>query len=189
MATWLWEAKDATVYVGNTITTVATTSTLYSQSTASTGAKNMTAIVKSVKFKPGAHDVDKVDTFGTVSGSLGYYPNQFISQGRPDLAEVELTLLPQTSDSSVWFGSTGGVVVTGGAMRCIGADVTSLGARAKMNVMSHVTNSSGYYTFLANNAIVTSIDNSLDVDGHIEQTVTFKALNADCFDQSSGSWS
>lgn len=193
MATWIFESKDATVWIGNSVTAV-TTSTLYSQSTASTNAKNYTPIIRSVKFTPGASSVDKIDTFGITSGTVvtgGYYPNQYMVTNKPDMASFEITWIPQGEESTDLFGATASTSAGAGqGIRCIGQSVTSVGARRKLNVMAlESASTTQWKSVLMNNAVLDSIDRSLNLDGAEEETVTFKALNVDCYAQNSGSFS
>lgn len=167
----IWEAREATVKIGEALSSISSSATLLSQ----VSGTDFSGRVKSVTISGGERDVEVVPTLGETSG----YSNQELFQKSVgSLREVTMTLIYSDIDTT----QLGAGTVTGpsGYTRIQGdQDITQKAVLLSFNVGSDYTN------VLLNNAYVTKLgDLKIEADGHAEQEITLKCLAKDYYEES-----
>jgi len=170
----LLRAKECTVYVGDSIDTVSSTATLYSQLTSVT---DFSSKVKSIEISGAEADTETVYLFGTDAN--GRQNSEVEEQNMTD-REFSGTLIYTDIDAGelaagdkVAVGSTGYNRIQGDGTRV-----------AKCIVLKFEDSSGDILYSVLNNARFTMLgDISLDAEGHAEQEITAKCRAADYYEE------
>ncbi len=183
-----WYAQDAKVAIGPTVVSVNGTQTLKTQFEA-VGATEIyyTGKCKDVSITGGSRDYSKVDVLGA---------NQLGQEERPELMQMELTLVYDESTTAQYLGgpATTTFTVTEGSTRTYnryqyGERTTATTDKQIMAVLVVLDDRTGTVTTaqkvnsLLNNARCTNRELSLAADGHVEEKLTFKGLSLDYYEE------
>ena len=169
----LWEAREATVNIGSTIS-VAATASLASQVTTTA----FTSKIKSVRVTGGDRDVESVPLIG--ENASGYSNQEIFQKSVGELREANFTMIYDDGTATLLGTDT---ITTSGAA----ASYTRLQGDQDVTqkaVMITFTDGTNVATLLLNNAYPIKLgDLSLDADGHLEQEITFKCLGKDYYEE------
>jgi len=172
----LWYAREATVDVGNALTTIAAATSLETQFDASAAGTDVTARCKDVRIGGGTADVDILHLFGD---------NQAMDEKRPDLRTVEFTMIYQDIDVGALAWGTAVAVGATGFSRIQGSD--NAGCRTKRAFLFHLEDCSASgeeVNILLNNAYFTGPrEINLTNEGSVEETMTAKCLLTDYYEE------
>lgn len=186
--TTLWFAPTAKVEIGPASgTAIASGDTIAVYMTALTGEKDYTSYVKNFKLSGGERDVDALKLVG--------YTEQ-LDEKRSTVKEATFTTWfeggiatanPVTADfSEMMMGQK--VTITGNYRRTRGGEYSTASGiytygRLKKDISIQFTDGTRTIQMLMQNAYCTSRELSLDAEGHVEQTVTFKCLASDYYEE------
>ena len=185
MAT-LWFAPKAALEIAGYITTFSSSQTIQTQMTAKNTKATYSAMVKNVRISGGERDVDTQKLLGyneimdekrasiieatftcTYQGSINYLDSSLTRQTHLDFAEMMMGTKQSVIDNY---------------MRTIGAE-KSTADRDKKAVHFKLTDGTYTVSILLNNAYMTSRETSVDAEGHMEETVTFKCLASNYYEE------
>ena len=185
MAT-LWFAPRAALEICENIPSFASGQTIQAQVTAMASEATYSAMVKNVRISGGERDVDTQKLIGfnelmdekratiieatfttAYQGSINYLNSTLTRQTHLDMAEMMMG----TKQS-----------VAGNYMRSTGGEKSTLD-RIKKAVHFKLTDGTYTISILLNSAYMTSRELSLDAEGHMEQTVTFKCLASTYYEE------
>jgi len=169
----IWEAREAQVNIGSSVT-VGSTSTLLAQ----VSATDFTGRVKDVKISGGERDVESIPLLG--EDSTGYANQEIFQKSVGSLREVSMTLIYTDSDiSALGMGTVATSGSASGYSRLQGDQ-----ALTQKAVLVSFNSGSNYVNVLLNNAYVTKLgDLSIEADGHLTQEVTLKCLAKDYYEE------
>jgi len=175
MAT-LWYARDAKAWIAPTIATVGTTTTLKTQQVSSV---EFTAKCKEVRISGGERDLEAINTLGI---------GQLDQQGRPTIIECVLTLVyDDATKTGTYLGGTTVTIGTTGFRRIqLGEHVTTGSDpidRVRKSVLVELDDGTNKVYALLNNAYATTREWGLAADGHVEETLTFKTLAQNYYEE------
>jgi len=170
----IWEAREATVNIGDTVGTVQGSSTLLSQ----VSVTDFSGRVKDVSITGGERDVESIPLLGTTSG----YANQEVFQNSVgSLRELSMTMVYQDTDVTLFASGTVATSGTASTYTRIQGD-QDVTQRA---VLVSFNSGSDYVNVLLNNAYAIKLgDLKIEADGHLEQEIVFKCLAKDYYEES-----
>ena len=182
----LWFAPQATVEIGSAISNFSSSSTIQTQMTALADEFTYSGMVQDVKITGGERDVDSKKV-------MGY--NELLDQKRSTIIEASFTMGYQGSikafnssgtrgtnlDPAEWFMGVK-QTVTGNYKRSQGGEKAS-NDRTPKAVHFKLSNGTNTISILLNNALCTTRELSLAADGHVEETVTFKTLASNYYEE------
>lgn len=171
----IWEAREATVKIGSTLSSIAGSTTLLSQMS---GGTEYTGRVKDVKISGGERDVESIPLLG--ENTSGYANQEIFQKSVGTLREISMTLIYQDIDiSQLGAGTVSTTGSASGYKRIQGdQDLT------QKSVLVSFNDGSDYVNVLLNNAYVTKLgDLSIEADGHLEQEITLKCLAKDYYEE------
>jgi len=162
----LWYGAQASVKIGDALSSVATDSTLESQFTGT----DFSAEVKEIRFTGGEASVDVLNVMG----------DQVKEESRPGLKSVEFTMIFSDIDALEWFGGSASAIGATGYERISFSDKT--GSKENKAILFKVTDGTNTVVILMNNAwFTTTGEISLAADGSAELTMTAVCLIDDYY--------
>jgi hypothetical protein len=166
----LWEAREATVKIGDFVASVTSASTLLQYCTGT----DFSGECKNISITGGERDLESVPLLGTTDG---YTNQEIVQKSVGSLREISMTLIYKDTDTSIY--ATGTVTAPAGYQRIQGdQDVT------KRSVCVSFNDGEDYVNVLLNNAYSVKVgDIKLDADGHAEQEIVFKCLAKDYYEE------
>jgi hypothetical protein len=169
----LWRAKEATVLIGSTLSSVGTTTTLAAQMSS---ASDWSGVIKSIEIAGAEADVDSVYLFGA---SAGGQQNAEVEENNTTMREFTGTLIYNDADAAELATGTATAIGTTGYSRIQGD-----GTRSRKAVLVSFSDGTNHANVLLNNVYFTKLgDISLDAEGHAEQEVTGKCLAKDYYEE------
>ena len=182
----LWFAPQAAVEIGSAIASFSGSSTIQTQMTALADEFTYSGMVQDVRISGGERDIDAKKTFGY---------NELTDQKRASIIETSLTIGYQGSikafstsgtrgtnlDTAEWFMGVK-QTVTGNYKRATGGE-KSANDRTTKAVHFKLTNGTNTISILMNNALCTTRELSIAADGHMEETITFKCLASNYYEE------
>jgi hypothetical protein len=164
----LWYGKYASVCIGTAITSIGTTSSLWTQATTATGV-DYSAECKELVINPGEAGVDPLQVYGST----------LIEEARPELVTADFTMVFTDVDLIRMNFATSTAFT--GYERWVGQDTT--GNKTKRCIGFKLAASSiGTLNVLMNNAYITAQGEiTLAADGSAEQTLTAKCVITDFY--------
>jgi len=169
----LWEAREATVKIGDTLATVEGSATLLSQ----VAGTDFSGECKSIAITGGERDLESVPLLGTTDG---YTNQEVVQKSVGSLRELSLTLVYKDADTSLF--ATGTIATSGAASTYtrIQGDQTV----TQRAVIVSFNDGSDYVNCLLNDAYSVKIgDIKLDADGYAEQEIVFKCSSKDYYEE------
>lgn len=182
-----WYPFEAKVGIGSAVTTVNSTQTLKAQFEGLSDEIYYTGRCKEVSITGASRDVSKIDVLGA---------NQHIQEERPDLIQLEMTLIYDESTSAKYFGGPAATSFTAseGTTRTyyryqFGERTEATLDRAKLSILLVLDDRYGTATtaqkvnIMLNNSYCTSREMNLTSDGHVEEKFTFKCKASDYYEE------
>jgi hypothetical protein len=182
-----WYAFEAKVGLGSAVTTVNSTQTLKVQFEALSDEIYYTGRCKEISITGASRDVSKIDVLGA---------NQHIQEERPDLVEIEVTLIYDESTSAKYIGGPASTSFTAseGTTRTyyryqFGERTEATLDRGKLSVLFVLDDRYGTATtaqkvnIMLNNAYCTNRELNLSSDGHVEEKITLKGKMSDYYEE------
>jgi len=162
----LWRAKEATIKIAPTITTVSADSTLESQLSS---AVDWSGVIKNIEFSGAEADTETVYLFGAAAGGQ---QNAEIEEQNMTQREFSGTLVFNDGDAMELATGAGVAVAATGYTRVQGD-----GTRTAKCILASFTDGANTMVACLNGAYFTKLgDVSLDAEGHAEQEITAKCL-------------
>lgn len=173
----IWEAREATVQIGEAITTIATSTTLLTQSSAATGETAYTDRIKDVSITGGERDVESVPFLGETSGASN---QEIFQKSVGNLRECSMTLVYKDVDISLLGAGTISTTGSASGYKRIQGDQDL----STKSVLVSFNDGTDYVNVLLNNAYVTKMgDLKIEADGHFTQEVTFRCLASNYYEE------
>lgn len=183
-----WYAQWAKVGIGSVIASVNATQTLKTQFDALSDEIYYTGRCKNVSITGGSRDVSKVDLLGA---------NQAVQRERPDMVQVEMTLVYDETTTGKFTAGTASTsfTVTEGTTRTYtrynygektlaSLDRSQVSLLFVLDDMQDTATNAKKVNILVNNAFCTTTPEiTLNADGHVEEKLTFKALVSNRYDE------
>lgn len=141
--------------------------------TAASSATTITGQFKDISITLPTADVEKVDLMGTTSS----FQNAEMQENPAGLCEVSGTIVIP-GDEMMEGEIFGSGTAAGGTHKTYQA---GLATRTRVEVMLNVDDGTDEINFAITNAYVTEYSPSMNADGHLEASVTFKCLPKDAF--------
>jgi len=177
----LWQARQATVIIGNAIASPNTTTT-FKAALEGVGSNEIdfTSTAKDCEFKEPEVSTNEVKLLGATSGNQ----NQEIDPQSPTKGEFTATLIMNPNGTAMndleeFKLTASGTTATGYTARY---NYASAAPTAGVAVVVEFTDGTDIVAFLLNNAIVETLGGvKIDADGHAEQEIRVTASADDCW--------
>ncbi len=170
----LWRAKQATVKIAPTISSISSTETIESQLTS---AVDWSGEVKNITISGAEADTDSVYLFGATAGGQ---QNAELEEQNMTQREFTGTLIYVDEDAAELATATAAAVAATGYNRIQGD-----GTRTKRIVFVKFTDGANTAVAALNESFFTKMgDISLDAEGHAEQEISAKCLAKDYYEES-----